>query len=229
MIPTPAVVAIIPAFNEARRVAHAIADARPYVDYVVVIDDCSKDETSQIALQAGAHVLRHPINRGQGAALQTGADYAVQKLHAGYLVHFDADGQMLGSEIPHLLQPLREGRADISLGSRFLGKAENLPPSRKITLMLGLLFTRVISGIRLTDTHNGFRAMTRQTALRLRIRLDRMAHASEILDQIIALRLRYVEVPVTIRYTEDTLAKGQSSLGALTILKDFLVQKFFVN
>ena len=222
-------VAIIPAFNEAKRVANAISDARTYVDHVVVVDDCSRDETSRIALQAGAHVLRHPINRGQGAALQTGTDYAIYRLGADFIVHFDADGQMQGSEIPALLAPLREGKADIALGSRFLGKTENLPGSRKVTLMMGLLFTRVISGIRLTDTHNGFRAMTRATALRLRIRLDRMAHASEILDQIIRLRIRYQEIPVTIRYSEDTLAKGQSSLGAFTILKDFLVQKFFVN
>lgn len=218
-------VAVIPAYNEEARIADAVRDAAPYVDAVVVVDDCSRDRTFGRAFQAGAHVLRHIINRGQGAALQTATDYAMEKLDAEIIVHFDADGQMTGSEIPMLCEPIEKGEADIVLGSRFLGKKANMPFTRRLTLLGGLLFTRMVSGIRTTDTHNGFRALSRDAATKVRITLDRMAHASEILDLLQIHKLRYVERAVTIKYTEDTLRKGQSSLGALTIVKDFIEKR----
>lgn len=218
-------VAVIPAYNEEARIADAVRDAAPYVDAVVVVDDCSRDRTFGRAFQAGAHVLRHIINRGQGAALQTATDYAIEKLDAEIIVHFDADGQMMGSEIPMLCEPIEKGEADIVLGSRFLGKKANMPLTRRLTLLGGLLFTRMVSGIRTTDTHNGFRALSRDAATKVRITLDRMAHASEILDLLQIHKLRYVERAVTIKYTEDTLRKGQSSLGALTIVKDFIEKR----
>lgn len=218
-------VAVIPAYNEEARIADAVRDAAPYVDAVVVVDDCSRDRTFGRAFQAGAHVLRHIINRGQGAALQTATDYAIEKLDAEIIVHFDADGQMMGSEIPMLCEPIEKGEADIVLGSRFLGKRANMPLTRRLTLLGGLLFTRMVSGIRTTDTHNGFRALSRDAATKVRITLDRMAHASEILDLLQIHKLRYVERAVTIKYTEDTLRKGQSSLGALTIVKDFIEKR----
>jgi glycosyltransferase involved in cell wall biosynthesis len=229
LLPSVVRVAIIPAFNEEKRIAGSVRDSQTYVDLVVVVNDCSSDRTAQNAAEAGAIVLDHPVNRGQGAAIQTGTEFALKYLHATHIVHFDADNQMMGSEIPKLLGPLLDGKADIILGSRFLGEAHNIPPLRRMTLKLGLLFTRWVSGIQLTDTHNGFRALNSRAASAIVITLDRMAHASEILDQIISKKLRYMEVPVTIRYTEETLAKGQSSVGALRILKDFLGQKFFWN
>lgn len=216
-------VAIIPAYNEASRIAQAIADAKPHVSHVVVVDDCSHDATGEVAKTAGAVVLRHVINRGQGAALQTGTTYALDALDAEAIVHFDADGQMTGSEIPTLLEPLLRYEADIVLGSRFLGKeALDMPSFRRLMLRLATLFTVVFSGIRVTDTHNGFRALSRRAAEDLVITLDRMAHASEILDLIIAKQLRYVERPVTIRYSSASLAKGQSTLRAMGSVKDML-------
>lgn len=220
------IVAIVPAFNEGSRIVAAIADARQYVDHVVVIDDCSSDDTGVVAKSAGAIVLRHIINRGQGAALQTGTDYALKTLVADVIVHFDADGQMMGSEIPMMVQPIAAGEADVVLGSRFLGKAAlNMPAMRRFMIRLGTIFTIVLSGIRVTDTHNGFRALSRKAALDMRISLDRMAHASEILDLIKTKRLKYVERPVTISYTEDTLHKGQSTVKAMMTAKDILKKK----
>lgn len=218
-------VAVIPAFNEEDRIADAVRDAARFVDDVVVVDDCSKDRTYGRAFQAGAHVLRHIINRGQGASLQTATDYAIEKLGAEIIVHFDADGQMMGEEIPMMCEPIEKGEADIVLGSRFLGKKTNVPALRRLVLLGGLWFTKIVSGITTTDTHNGFRALSREAAGKLRITLDRMAHASEILDLIQIHKLRYVERPVTIRYTADTLKKGQSSLGALVIVKDFIEKR----
>jgi len=222
------IIAVIAAYNEESRIAGSILDAMPYVDAVVVVDDGGKDKTAEVAHSAGAHVLRHIVNRGQGAALETGTTYALQNLGADIIVHFDADGQMKGSEIPMMVEPILSGQADVVLGSRFLGKeAENMPLVRKIMIKLGLLFTITLSGIKVTDTHNGFRALSRKAAEQIRITLDRMAHASEILDLIKAKRLRYVERPVTIFYSAETLAKGQSTLKAVATAKDILKKKMF--
>lgn len=220
------VVAVIPAYNEGKRIAATIADAAKFCDAVVVTDDCSKDDTGGVARAAGAHVLRHIINRGQGAAIQTATTYALEFLKPDVIVHFDADGQMMGQEIPMMIEPIVKGEADVVLGSRFLGKKANMPLTRWLTLRLALLFTVFISGIRVTDTHNGYRALSAKAASEMKITLDRMAHASQILDLIKAKRFKFVERPVTIRYSEETLAKGQSSLGALVILKDFFKDKF---
>lgn len=220
------VVAIIPAYNEAPRIEKAILDATPHVNHIIVIDDCSTDDTSIIAKNAGAVVLRHIINRGQGASLQTGMDYALKALHADVIVHFDADGQMRGDEIPSMIAPIISGDADVVLGSRFLGApAKNMPIIRKTLIRLGTLFTMLLSGIRVTDTHNGFRAFSKHAALKMHISLDRMAHASEIIDLVKAKRLKFVERPVTITYSAETLHKGQSTIKALLTAKDILKKK----
>jgi polyprenyl-phospho-N-acetylgalactosaminyl synthase len=220
------VIAVIPAYNEQARIADAIRDAAGFVNHVVVVDDCSSDKTGDVARAQGAHVIRHIINRGQGAALQTATDYALDVLGADVIVHFDADGQMMGEEIPSMVEPIKSGEADVVLGSRFLGKKANMPFSRYLSLRAALLFTMLLSGIRVTDTHNGFRALSRRAAKEMRITLDRMAHASQILDLVKTKRMRFVERPVTIRYTADTLAKGPSSLRMFEIVKDLLKEKF---
>lgn len=223
------IVAVIPAYCEEKAIAASVADALQFVSAVVVVDDCSKDKTSEEATKAGAYVLRHAVNRGQGAALQTGTRYALEELHADVVVHFDADGQMRGSEIPEIIAPVLAGKADIALGSRFLGKdAENIPFRRKwLTVKPAILLTAFISGMKLTDTHNGFRALSRSAARKIVLTLDRMAHASEIIDQVKVHKLRYVEVPVTIRYTAETLAKGQSFWGGFIVLADLAKHRFF--
>lgn len=226
MVASMKIVAVIPAYNEEKRIAATVADAIKFCDAVVVTDDCSRDQTGAVARAAGAHVLRHIINRGQGAAIQTATSYALEVLLPDVIVHFDADGQMMGEEIPMMVEPIAKGEADVVLGSRFLGKRANMPFTRWITLRLALLFTILISGIRVSDTHNGYRALSAQAAREIKVTLDRMAHASQILDLIKAKRLRFVERPVTIRYSAETLQKGQSSLGAFIILKDFFKDKF---
>lgn len=220
-------VAIIPAYNESSRIAATIADALSYVDAVVVVDDCSRDTTSEAAHEAGAHVVTHAINRGQGAALRTGTEFALRRLGADIVVHFDADGQMCGEEIPTMIAPILSGEADVVLGSRFLGRKTNMPFLRFLANRGAVLFTMLVSGIRVTDTHNGFRALSRHAAESIAITLDRMAHASQILDLIPAKRLRYVERPVTIRYSTETLAKSPSSLRMFGIVKDIVTDKFF--
>src|SRR5262249_10718749 len=156
-------------------------------------DDGSADDTAERA-SAASIVLRHPVNLGQGAALQTGIDCALQQ-GADVIVTFDADGQHRAADIERLVAALAEARADFALGSRFLGHTVALPAARRLLLRAATVFTQLSTGLRLTDTHNGLRAMTRRGAGAIRLRQNRMAHASEILAQIAASGLRHVEVP----------------------------------
>lgn len=215
---------VIAAYNEGERLAVTLRGLLPFARNVVVVDDGSRDDTADIAGRFPVWVLKHPLNRGQGAALQTGLDFALAK-GAKILVTFDADNQHDANDLPAVIAPVLAGTAEVALGSRFLGRVENLPTSRRIILKAGILFTRFVSRIAVTDTHNGFRAFSRSAAQRIRITQDRMAHASEILDEIRAQGLRYVEVPVTIRYSAATLAKGQSSWNAVRVAWQFLIGK----
>jgi polyprenyl-phospho-N-acetylgalactosaminyl synthase len=215
---------VIPAFNEASSIGSVIRSLRAHYASVVVVDDASDDETASRASEAGALVLHHLINRGQGAALKTGISFAV-RCGAEAIVTFDADGQHSVDDVEHLLDPIRSGSVDVALGSRFLSgsSAINMPASRRFMLRFAILFTRFSSGLWLTDTHNGLRALSRRAAQAIQIRQDRMAHASEILDEIGRHRLRYVEVPVQINYTPYSMSKGQSSLAFGKILIKYIL------
>lgn len=215
---------VIAAYNEATCIEGVICDVRERFPNVVVVDDGSSDETLKAIRRATPLALRHAINRGQGAALQTGIDFAL-KLGAQYIVTFDADGQHCVEDIPAMLAPIVQGECDITLGSRFLREGTSVPTARRITLRLGILFTRIFSRVSLTDTHNGFRAFSRRAAQRIDITIDRMAHASELIDQIHASGLPYKEVPVVIRYTDYSMQKGQSSRGAIQIAINYLVSR----
>jgi glycosyltransferase involved in cell wall biosynthesis len=216
---------VIPAYNEGEAVGPVVAELVARGHRVVVVDDGSRDATSEAARRNGAVVLRHAVNRGQGAALQTGIAYALRR-GAEIIVTFDSDGQHAAEDVDALVAPLRAGRADAVLGSRFRGSTEGMTALRRLILRCAVLFTRYASGARVTDTHNGLRAFTRAAAAKLDIRLDRMAHASEILDQIVQHRLRYEEVPVHVRYTAYSRRKGQTSLAALRILADYVLGRW---
>ena len=213
---------VIAAYNESNRIAETLQSLDGY--NTIVVDDGSSDDTFAVARSHATWVLRHTINCGQGAALQTGIDFALAR-QAAAIVTFDADGQHDASEIPSLVQPVVAGAVDISLGSRFLGKTIDMPTSRKWLLKWAIQFTRLTNGLRLTDVHNGFRCFSADAARRIRIRQPRMAHASEILDQIARLNLRFEEVPVTISYSAQSLEKGQRTSDALRIGGDLLVDR----
>ena len=193
---------IIPAFNEEKTIGPVIDNLkRHHYSNIVVVDDCSKDNTEKISLQKGATVLSHIVNRGQGAALATGTEYALRN-GADMIVHFDADGQMQVEDIPAMIGPIIRKQADVTIGSRFLGKASNIPSSKIMILSLGRLFLRLFYGVRLTDSQCGFRALSRRGAQLIEIKQDKAEHASEILIEIFKKHIRYKEVPVTIKYTE---------------------------
>jgi len=212
---------VIPAYQEAKVLHRVVEDVRRLAPRVVVVDDGSADETAQQALAAGATVLRHAVNLGQGAALQTGMDYALAQ-GAEFLFTFDADGQHPAESLAVLAEVLEKTGVDVVLGSRTLGSAVGIPSARRLLLKAALTFTWMHAKLRVTDTHNGLRLFTREAALKIRISQARMAHASEILSQIRQLGLRFAEAPVTVRYTEYSLAKGQKMQDAFRILTDIL-------
>ena len=220
----PDVWVVIAAFNEAPRIGQVLDDLSRVVRNVVVVDDGSGDDTGNEVLKRTAWLLRHPSNLGQGAALQTGITFALSR-GASYIVTFDADGQHTPDDIPALISALGDAQADYGLGSRFLGRAENIPATRRLLLRFAVLFTHVFSGVSLSDAHNGIRAMTRRGAERLHIRLNRMEHATEIIDQIAESGLKYVEVPVHLRYTADSLRKGQRGSAAFGLGIRLLLNK----
>lgn len=213
---------VIAAFNESSAIASVVRELCEHYPNVLVVDDGSRDDTCEQARQAGAVVLRHLINRGQGAALQTGITYALQR-GAEVIATFDADGQHCPSDLPALVTPIFRGEVDICLGSRFLGQNSLMPRSRRTLLRAAVTFTRVTSGMRLSDTHNGLRAFSRRAAEHFDIQLDRMAHASELIDQVRSSGLPFREIPVHIRYTTYSLAKGQRASAALRVALEYLI------
>ncbi len=187
---------------------------------VVVVDDGSSDDTSRVAEYRPVHLLRHLTNLGQGAALKTGIDYALAR-GAEIIVTFDADGQMLADDVPRIVAPIASGDYDVALGTRFGSMAPvGMTRTRRFVLRAGLAFTRLTTRLPFTDTHNGFRAFSRKAAERIPFTQERMAHATEIAHDIVRLRLRWTEIPVTIRYTDYSKQKGQSIFGAADILWD---------
>lgn len=218
------VIAVIPAYREEGRIGAVIKAVAPFVATVVVVDDGSGDGTGAAAQAAGAVVLTHAINRGQGAALKTG-NAAALALGADVVVHLDADGQHDPAAVPTLLAPLEEGKADVVYGSRFYGeKAVGMPTGRRFALDVARLFSIVALGVPsgFTDPQSGCRAMTAEAVRRLDFRQDRMAHASELLMMLAKSGLRWREVPIRVKYTAETLAKGQEgtpfALAALKII-----------
>jgi glycosyltransferase involved in cell wall biosynthesis len=212
---------IIPALNEEKTIGEVVKKVKPLVDEIVLVDDGSSDKTAEIAAEFGAVVLRHLINRGQGASLETGNQYALRH-GAEIIFHFDADGQFSVADISVVLAPLRSGEADAVLGSRFLEKKSNLPfLKEKVFMPIARLVNRWLLGVVLTDPQSGFRAATAVAWRKIEIKQNGMAHCSEIIAKIFKNKLRVVEVPITVSYTEF----GQHFGGGVKIVKDLLLAK----
>ncbi|RYF20309.1 MAG: glycosyltransferase family 2 protein [Oxalobacteraceae bacterium] len=223
--PTPKTFVVVPAYNEGEVLASVLATIRAEGFPCVVVDDGSHDDTYAIASAQGCQVLRHIINRGQGAALRTGIEFCL-RAGAEVIVTFDSDGQHRINDVWRMLDTLRERRVDVVLGSRFLAQQDgSMPRTRRLVLKLGILFTRLTSGLRLSDTHNGLRVLSRRAAKEIRLRQDRMAHASELLEEIGRLKLSYCEVATTVAYTPYSKSKGQSSGAALRIVWELLMAR----
>jgi len=217
---------LIPAFNEEKKISSVVSSLRNQgYNKILVVNDGSRDETGSVARKAGAEVLEMPINRGQGAALSAGLEYLQEKQNPDIIVTFDADGQHQPEDIEKLVTPLLEDKADIVLGSRFLGTDSQVPLARKAVLKAGIVFTNLVSGVKLSDTHNGLRALGRKAIHSIRISQRGMTHASEIIDEIARHKLKYEEVPVEIIYSDYSKAKGQRTSGFLKLGLKFIINK----
>jgi glycosyltransferase involved in cell wall biosynthesis len=216
---------VVPCFNEAAVVGDVVARLRQVFPHVVCVDDGSDDDSATVMRASGARVVRHAINLGQGAALQTGICFALADPCMRYVVSFDADGQHRVQDAADMVTRARAEGLDVLMGSRFLGSSTSIPSHRALLLRAGAFFERLTTGVQLTDSHNGLRVMSRRFVTTLDLRLSGMAHASELLAQVKRQRLPYAEHPVTIDYTPYSQTKGQRPINAINIAFDVLVNK----
>lgn len=225
MVKHPEVAIIIPVYNEAKVIEGVVNKVLKSYSNIICINDGSRDDSSQAISKTEATLIEHPINMGQGAALQTGIEFGLQSPNVEYFVTFDADGQHNISDVSKMLELIKAEKLDIVLGSRFLGKTEDMSGGKRLVLKLAVKFTNLFSDVTLTDTHNGLRVFNRKFAEAVDIRMPDMAHASEIIDKMGRGHWVYKEIPITITYTDYSKAKGQSILNSINILFDLFMTK----
>jgi glycosyltransferase involved in cell wall biosynthesis len=214
---------VIPVFNEAPVVGGVVTEALRTFPHVVCVDDGSADGSPERIAETGAHLVRHPVNLGQGAAIQTGLRYALAQPGAERFVTFDSDGQHRVEDVLTMLAVAQARRADVVLGSRFLrpgGEETAVPWQKRLVLRTAAALSPTARRLKLSDAHNGLRLFNRLAASRLHITMDGMAHASEITGYLARSQLRVAEAPVSIRYTDYSRAKGQSLMNGVNILFD---------
>ena len=219
---------VIPAYNEGTVIRSTVTNVLNRGYTVVVVDDGSAVPVERFLVGLPVYRLRHSINLGQGAALRTASDFAILK-GARIIVHFDADGQHDPALIERLIAPIRSGNADVALGSRFLTESDSheVPVTKRVLLKAGVFVSWVFTGMWLSDAHNGFRALSRVAAEKIRLEESGFAHATEILELVRRSGLKWAEVPVTIRYTDYSRAKGQSVFNSFNILIDLMLRRLF--
>jgi polyprenyl-phospho-N-acetylgalactosaminyl synthase len=212
---------VVPAFNESSVIADVIADIRSVFTHVVCVDDGSRDETAAAALTAGAHVVRHPVNLGQGAAIQTGVEYARSRPGASIFATFDADGQHRVRDVVAMVDRLTAANLDIVIGTRFAGgPPARMPALKRFILRAAAMLSPTSRKLNLTDAHNGLRVFNRTVADGLNLTMNGMSHASEFISLIVDNGWRVSEEPVEILYTDYSMSKGQPLLNGVNIVFD---------
>lgn len=216
---------VVPAYNEGQVVADVVEEARKTFPHIVVVDDGSTDDSAEHVASTGAHLVRHPVNLGQGAALQTGLTYALAQPGAQYFATFDADGQHQTKDVEAMVAVLRAGAADVVLGSRFIERNGQVPWIKQVVLRTAAAVSPTARKLGLTDAHNGLRVLGREAAERLNITMNGMAHASELVGFLAGSDLRVTEIPVDILYTDYSRAKGQSLINGVNIVFDISLRE----
>jgi polyprenyl-phospho-N-acetylgalactosaminyl synthase len=217
---------VVPAFNEASVIGDVITDVRSVFDHVVCVDDGSRDDTDEAALRAGAHVVRHPVNLGQGAAIQTGVEYARSRPGAAVFATFDADGQHQVKDVVRMIDRLSAETVDLVIGTRFAnpGVVSRTPLMKRLVLRSVAWLSPRSRKLGLTDAHNGLRVFNKTVADGLNITMSGMSHASEFITLAYENRWRVAEEPVEILYTDYSKSKGQPLLNGVNIVFDGLLR-----
>lgn len=207
----------IPAFNEEKNIGSIVAKLKIKYDHVIVCDDGSSDMTETIASSLGAIVVKHSKNLGYGAAIKTIFNES-KKIDGDVLVTFDADGQHQISEIDSVLKPLFENKADIVIGSRFLGTTKNLPKYRKFGIKTITGLTNTMTGSNLSDAQSGFRAYSKNVLNEISPTDSGMGISTEILIKSSNKNMKITEVPITISYENNSHSQEPISHGASVIV-----------
>lgn len=219
---------IIPCFNEGQVIEGVIRNARATFPNIVAVNDGSSDDSAARIHAGGAHLVNHPVNLGQGAAIQTGVEYARAQPGAKYFVTFDADGQHQVKDVVRMLHRLRNEPLDIIVGTRFgrpRSADDQVPLLKRIVLKTVVMLSVTTRKLGLTDAHNGLRVFNKKVADEMNIRMNGMSHASEIVSSILDRGWRVAEEPVDILYTEYSMSKGQSLINGVNILADGLLAR----
>ena len=220
----------IPAYNEENTIDKVIREIPRQIDgidlvEVLVINDGSTDNTVKVAKDAGAdHIISQKENQGLAFAFRTGLEEALKR-SADIIVNTDADFQYNQQQIPDLVNPILESKADIVLGSRFSGYIEHMVPQKKIGNIIATRVTRMASGFPVTDAQTGFRAFSRDAALRMNILSD-YTYVQETIMQAVGHNLTMVEIPIEFRKREGSsrLMSGvfnYAKRAASTILRTY--------
>jgi glycosyltransferase involved in cell wall biosynthesis len=213
---------VIPVYDEASVVGDVVRAVRAHYPTVVCVDDASSDNSAHEIDTAGGTLVQHPFNLGQGAAIRTGLEYGLRYTDAKWFVTFDADGQHDVEDVDQMLKILDEGTAQIVFGSRFLDSRTTISAPKRAVLGAAVRYTRMSTGLRVSDTHNGLRAFSREVAESLDLTMNGMAHASELLAIVAGAGFTYAEAPVHIRYTDYSRGKGQPLLNSINIIFDMI-------
>ena len=217
---------IVPCYNEGSVIFDVLSHARETFPNIVAVNDGSRDDSAAQIRAAGAHLVNHPVNLGQGAAIQTGVEYARAQPGAQFFVTFDADGQHQEKDVVRMIERLRAEPVDILVGTRFAGQDNSqVPWIKRMVLKTVVLLSPSSRKLGLTDAHNGLRAFNKRVADEMNIRMNGMSHASEIVTMIDKCGWRVDEEPVDILYTEYSMSKGQSLINGVNILADGLVAR----
>lgn len=218
------IIAVIPAFNEEHRIAAVVSATQKHVDEVIVVDDGSTDATAFVAAKAGAIVIHHGENCGAGAATMTGIE-AARRSKADIVVTLDADEQHDPNDIPALLKPILEDRADIVFANRF-GQRNRIPTIRRFFNAMGNLVTFAVTGRWVNDSQCGFKVFGLRALHEVRIRMSGYEFCTEIVRETVHHRWRVAEAPIKVVYSAYTLAKGQSFANGVKTALRILLRSF---
>jgi len=207
----------IPAYNEESHIENIVKLAKNYVDSVIVCDDCSTDDTANIAKKAGAVVISHKKTQGYGASIISLFDYAREN-NAEIMITLDGDGQHNPDEIPLFLDTLTRHNVDVVIGSRFLNPNTKVPGYRKRGIKIITSAANFGADLNVSDSQSGFRAYSKNAIDVIHLTEEGMSASTEILLKISNKGLSLAEVPITISYEGDTSEHNPLSHGTSVLV-----------